>query len=706
MLRILIADDHEPTRRAITSILANHPNWQVCADAANGREAVARAREFRPDVVVMDVSMPEMDGIEATSALRQELPATKIVIISQNDPSVIREQAAIAGAHEFVAKEGLATELIPAIEKLFASESSQSERRAREKRRHDDSSTWLPSGSEMSDLIRKVDWAATPLGPASSWSPALRMIVKFLLANRFPQMLWWGAEFCCIYNDAYLPVLGTKHPSALGKPVSKVWSEIWDVLRPLIETPYSGGPATWMEDISFELNRRGFFEETHFTIAYSPVPDETVPSGIGGVLATIHEITEKVVGERRVRALRDLGARSVEPKSVQEACEIVREALSPHTKDIPFLLLYLFDEDHQHAWLGCSIGAEPGDRACPQFVDVSSHRDMDWPFSEVLATESVRVVWDVKNKFDRLPQGPWPDPPSAAAVLPIRSNLQHQFAGFMVAGLSSRIQFDKSYRDFLELMSTQIATTIANAQAYEEERKRAEALAEIDRAKTLFFSNVSHEFRTPLTLMLGPLEDTLAEPEGLAPGQRERLEIAQRNSLRLLKLVNTLLDFSRLEAGRYQASFEPVDLAQVTSELASVFQSLIERAGLRLIVNCPALGEPVYLDREVWEKIVFNLLSNAFKFTFEGEIEVSIDEAWRGRGIRRPGHGHGHSRRRPAAFVRALLSRQECPGTHLRRQRNRPCAGAGTRETQWRRGSGGKQGGRGNDLHGFPSLRQ
>jgi signal transduction histidine kinase/FixJ family two-component response regulator len=189
--------------------------------------------------------------------------------------------------------------------------------------------------------------------------------------------------------------------------------------------------------------------------------------------------------------------------------------------------------------------------------------------------------------------------------------------------LSSRIQFDKNYRDFLELLSTQIATTIDNARAYEEERKRAEALAEIDRVKTLFFSNVSHEFRTPLTLMLGPLEDALAQT-GINDEQRRNLEVAHRNSLRLLKLVNTLLDFSRIEAGRIEACYEPTDLPQLTSDLASVFRSAIERAGLRLIINCGDLGEQVFVDHEMWEKIVFNLMSNALKFTFQGEIEISL----------------------------------------------------------------------------------
>jgi signal transduction histidine kinase len=153
---------------------------------------------------------------------------------------------------------------------------------------------------------------------------------------------------------------------------------------------------------------------------------------------------------------------------------------------------------------------------------------------------------------------------------------------------------------------------------------RAEALAEIDCAKTAFFSNVSHEFRTPLTLMLGPLESVLAKG-GLLPAEdREQIATAHRNSLRLLKLVNSLLDFSRIEAGRVKVSYVPVDLATFTMDLASHFRSVMQAAGLEFTVDCPPISEPVYVDREMWEKIVLNLLSNAFKFTFEGRITVKL----------------------------------------------------------------------------------
>ncbi|WP_139559712.1 ATP-binding protein [Methylotetracoccus oryzae] len=490
---------------------------------------------------------------------------------------------------------------------------------------------WLGSvacGDAMSALIRTKDWSATPIGPPEGWSPALRMIVQLMLANRFPMLLWWGDTFCSIYNDAYVPILGAKHPWALGRPVSECWSEIWDVLQPLIETPYRGGPATWMDDLCLELNRRGVLEETHFTIAYSPVPDETAPNGIGGVLATVHEITGKVIGDRRVAVLRDLGARSAEARTADEACAAAAESLSRHPKDLPFALLYLIDPARNEARLAGAAGVEAEHPAGPAVMSLEDVPDETlWPLRAALRSDAPQTVENLDLcPEDRVPAGPWSDPPNMAVVMPIPSNKAHVPAGFLVAGVSARISWDDAYLDFLTLVASQIATGIANAREYEEERKRAEALAEIDRAKTVFFSNVSHEFRTPLTLLLGPTEEALALPDQALRG--EGLATVFRNARRLLKLVNTLLDFSRVEAGRVQACYEPVDLPGLTADLASVFRAAIERAGLRFHVHCPALpdgAEPAYVDRELWEKIVLNLLSNALKFTLTGAIEVRVE---------------------------------------------------------------------------------
>ena len=152
-------------------------------------------------------------------------------------------------------------------------------------------------------------------------------------------------------------------------------------------------------------------------------------------------------------------------------------------------------------------------------------------------------------------------------------------------------------------------------------------LAELDIAKTTFFHNISHEFRTPLTLLLGPVEDALGDTiTPLPPRQRARLELVHHNTLRLLKLVNALLDFSRIEAGRMHATYVPTDLARATAELASAFESAVEKARLELVLECPPQSEPAYVDRDMWEKIVLNLVSNAFKFTFAGSIAIRLHE--------------------------------------------------------------------------------
>lgn len=482
-----------------------------------------------------------------------------------------------------------------------------------------------PEG-EMRTLIYSRDWSQTPLGAPETWSPTLRMMTDFLLSNRFPLLLWWGPEYISIYNDAYRPILGRKHPWALGQPVSECWSEIWHILKPLIDTPFTGGPSTWIEDFELEIQRSNFTEETHFTVAYSPVPDQTAPRGIGGVLATVHEITQQVVDERRIVILRDLGARASEGRTAEEACQTIAETLARHTKDVPFALLYLIDPDRQQARLAGTAGVEAGKGISPLVIslDQASESTQGWSIASAIRSETMVTVTNLSARFSAIPASPWSDPLHTAVIVPIHSNKAHEPAGILVAGISPRLRLDDLYSSFLELMGNQIATAIADARAYEAERQRAEALAELDRAKTTFFSNVSHEFRTPLTLMLGPLEDVLVQADHLPATIYERLQMAHRNSLRLLKLVNTLLDFSRIEAGRIQAVYEPTDLAEFTAELASVFRSAMERAKLHFTINCLPINEPVYIDREMWEKIVFNLLSNAFKFTFVGEIEVLL----------------------------------------------------------------------------------
>ena len=431
--------------------------------------------------------------------------------------------------------------------------------------------TFLAGGGEMGALMRALDWSKTPLGAPQSWPQSLRSTVSMLLPSKAQICLFWGPDFIVLYNDAYRPVFGAKHPNALGRPGREAWSEIWsNQLHGLLDGVVRTGEAFWARDLLFELERHGFPEETYFDVSYDPVRIET--GTVGGVFCIVAETTERIVGERRLALLRDLAARNATARSQRDACVVAMETLAG-TADVAFALAYL--DGHLQA-------------ATP---DAERQRADATP-------DLVKTI-----------------------ALPSVSGGQ---PGQLVVGLNARRPFDDGYRSFLDLVADQVGTAITNARAYETERQRAEALAAIDRAKTAFFSNVSHEFRTPLTLLVGPLEDELADADALTGEHRERVETAHRNALRLLRLVNTLLDFSRIEAGRIDASYEPTDLAALTIDLASAFRSALEKAGLALVVDCPPLPEPVYVDRDMWEKIVLNLLSNAFKFTFEGEIRVAL----------------------------------------------------------------------------------
>ncbi|GAB4195856.1 MAG: hypothetical protein Fur006_42730 [Coleofasciculaceae cyanobacterium] len=484
---------------------------------------------------------------------------------------------------------------------------------------------WLIGGGEMGEIIRAMDWSQTPLGAIASWPQSLRTTVSILLNSRYPMFIFWGSKLVKIYNDGYRPILGsTKHPSALGKPGPEVWPEIWDTIGPMVDEVIAQGKATWSDNLLLFMHRSGYSEEVYFTFSYSPVQDES--GGVGGMFCACTETTQQVLGERRLRTLRDLAAQTVEAKSVEAACQIAMKTLAHNPADIPFALLYLLEAEGNHAILAGTTAIAPNTTASPARIELSDlTQACNWSLARVARTAQSTPIIDVIERFGALPGGLWHDPPHTALIVPIASPGQERPAGLLVAGISARRALDDDYQGFLELVAGQIASAIADARAYEAERQRAEALAELDRAKTIFFSNVSHEFRTPLTLMLAPAEDALADTDApLPPIQRDRIKLVQRNGLRLLKLVNTLLDFSRIEAGRIQAVYEPIDLASLTAELASTFRSLIEHAGMSLLVDCPPLPEAIYVDREMWEKIVLNLLSNAFKFTLTGTITVRL----------------------------------------------------------------------------------
>jgi PAS domain S-box-containing protein len=482
--------------------------------------------------------------------------------------------------------------------------------------------SFLLGGGEMGALMRSHDWSQTPLGEVETWPQSLKTAVQMILGSRYPMFVWWGESLTNFYNDAYIPVLGKRHPHALGQPASQIWAEIWDTLGPQTEAVLHQGQATWNQELLLIMERNDYPEETYFTFSYSPIANDR--GGIGGVFCACTEETQRVLSDRRLRTLRELAAEATTVRTTEAACELSATVLTHNAHDIPFALLYLLDEDRAQARLISTVRLPRGTPASPEIIQLTSPESSNgWQLTPVMEAGKCSVTHNLTVPFGLLPGGTWSQAPNQAVILPL-AQLGETF-GFLIVGVSPLRPLDDDYQGFLDLVAGQVTMTIANAQAYEKEHKRAEALAELDLAKTVFFSNVSHEFRTPLTLMLSPLEElSNSWAQRLQPDEREQLQLIQRNGLRLQKLVNTLLDFSRIEAKRVQASYEPIDLAAYTAELTSTFRSLIEQAGMNLEIDCPPIAEPVYVDREMWEKIVLNLLSNAFKFTFAGSIVVRL----------------------------------------------------------------------------------
>ncbi len=477
-------------------------------------------------------------------------------------------------------------------------------------------------GSELARLIHATDWSRTSLGSPEKWSRGLHTMLGVMLRSRFPMLLWWGPEMLQLYNDAFRPILRDKHPASLGMPAAESWAEVWDVAGPMARGVLAGGPATWTEDLQLFINSGAMAEETYFTFSYSGVPDGD--GRIGGVLNTVQETTVKVQSERQIRMRSELSACATKTSSESEFLLRAFAVLAANELDLPFAMLYVLDERREVATLAAHHGlGTHGWAGRPDRVPVSPEAGAaTWPLAECLRAGRDVTVEDLHGRFGALPPGRWGRATEQAVVLPLSCSTPGVTDAFLIVGVSPHRVLEERYRRFFHATAESLTTLLAAARANEAEKKRAAALAEIDRAKTAFFSNVSHEFRTPLTLLLGPTRDALNSPERVLRG--DALESVHRNAVRLMGLVNALLDFSRIEAGRMVARFAPHDFGAVTKQFAAAFQSAVEQAGLSFRLECPPSPEPVWLDVDLWEKVVLNLLSNALKYTFEGSITIRV----------------------------------------------------------------------------------
>ncbi|MFR9806418.1 SpoIIE family protein phosphatase [Pseudonocardia sp. RS010] len=427
-----------------------------------------------------------------------------------------------------------------------------------------------PDGPGVRRLLATADRSDSPLGPPEGWPAELSSAVGIMLASPHPLALFWGPELCVVYNDAFVAVLGARHPWALGRPGAQVWPEVWDRIGPALQHVLDTGEAVERIDDRLIMDRADGPQETFWRYAFSPV--RGAGGTVAGVFDVVSESTAQVVGARRAALLGRLAGLVREAGPTEPVTAHVTAALVD-SPDVPFALL--------------------GGVGAPVAVGVD-------PTPELVALLD-------RQGLVTLPGGGhgW------AAALGGGARL--------LLGVTPLLPLDDGYLDFLALVAGHVDAALAAARAATEERDRGKPDRH-DRSRTEFFTGVSHEFRTPLALIMGPLEQLRAAPD---PKVRHDADVAHRSAQRMLKLVNTLLDVSRLEEGHPDAAFAPVDLGTLTGELAALFRDPTERAGLRLDVDCPPSERPVWVDQDMWEKIVLNLLSNALKFTFEGGLRVS-----------------------------------------------------------------------------------
>jgi serine phosphatase RsbU (regulator of sigma subunit) len=336
----------------------------------------------------------------------------------------------------------------------------------------------------MQRRVLEYDWAATALGPEERWSPVLRTTISNSLNTRFAKLLMWGPELVMVYNDAYAPMLGLRHPDALGKRVPDVWVDVWDDIKPMIDDVFAGG-VTFFEDLPLTMTRHGFEEECYFTFSYSPVVE---PGGrVAGLLNTVVETTPRVLTARRLLVLQELGSlpRSVHGNTT-EAVEAALGLLAGARADCPFSLVYLADEQgNPQLVAGQGTGTE--ERLDRSVIPELARKVMD--------SDAGQTVTGLAEMLPRLSAGGASPVGKAdvdtAVVLPLTFAGSSRPAGALVAGVSPHLRLDEEYLSFLTLTAGQLSAALADARAVQVERQHTEKQAALDRAQAQFFTDVA-----------------------------------------------------------------------------------------------------------------------------------------------------------------------------------------------------------------------
>lgn len=460
---------------------------------------------------------------------------------------------------------------------------------------------WLAAQGEMGARVASFDWANTSLGPLADWPTPLRGAVMLCVSSLFPITLRLGPELLLAYNDAARDVYGPERFSnALGRPSAEAWPETTAQLGEVLDAVIETGRPFFAKDRALYLNRTVPAEECYFTFCYNAIVG--AEGQTWGVMATFVETTEEVLAERRLRTIAQLGREVAGGRTQAELAAIAMDVLASNAADHPAGALYRAPRPERDTAPSLAAFGEPLDH------------DRTARLVEACMATGTAQHDDPGQDADPLHAFPVLDPE------------QHTPTHVMVFAQHRARPWDDELASYLALVASSLgAALLTQAELWSERRRVARAEA-LDAAKSAFFAGVSHELRTPLSLIAAPVEDLLADHPDLDPAIRQDLTLVQTNVARLVRLVDAMVDFSRMEAGRVVPNLGPADLSVQLRGLAASFAPAIERAGLQFEVDVPEVGRTALIDPDFLERIVLNLLSNALKFTAEGSVQLRLAE--------------------------------------------------------------------------------
>lgn len=459
-------------------------------------------------------------------------------------------------------------------------------------------------------MLDAREWESTSLGAASQWPEELRFAVTTVMPSGVPMMIWWGPDLIQIYNEAYVQLLGNKHPASMGQPAEKCWAEAWDSIRPAVHAVLATGHASFDDALPLWIDRHGFTEETHWSLSLSPIRQHGT-GVILGLLCATTEKTDDVMTRRRLRSLRVLGEVSTSQGTV-EASDAAMETMTGMDFDIRSAVLYCAEPDGDPepiAWTASSAVDGP-EEALARITSM---------VAECAATGQPREVDDTLRESAERTLGP------DLLCLPVNSR-DGALTAALVLELSPHLPFDDQFRTYIDLVVAQFHRIVVDTASYDLEKSQLKKLAEMDQAKSRLFQNISHEFRTPLTMIHGPQQSLLNRAGlNLSDDERADLEAAVRATERLQRLVDGLLEVARGQADRIVTTADATNVPSLTEDGVAMFRAAAEDAGLDLsLVVSEDFPPALLIDRELWMRVLLNLVSNAVKYTAAGSIKVDL----------------------------------------------------------------------------------